>query len=75
MIRAESYLYNLNAGYNARINVILNKKPEWKVPILDYVKNNNYPGWMKYLGRWDMAFRKGVLKLPMSHLFYVLGQK
>jgi hypothetical protein len=65
----------LHRRYGTRINEVLNRKPEWKVPILDYVKNNKYPGWMQYLGRWDMAFRKGVWKLPMSHLFYVLGEK
>ncbi|GAH16228.1 unnamed protein product, partial [marine sediment metagenome] len=27
------------------------------------------------LTRLDMTFRKGVFKLPMSHLFYVLGRK
>ncbi len=65
----------LHRRYGTRINEVLNRKPEWKVPILDYVKSNSYPGWMKYLGRWDMAFRKGLWKLPMSHLFYVLGEK
>jgi hypothetical protein len=50
-------------------------RPLWSVPILDYIKTGNFPGWMKYLGRWDMAFRKGVFKLPMSHLFYVVGIK
>jgi SAM-dependent methyltransferase len=50
-------------------------KPDWGVPILEYVKTGEYPGWMKLLGRWDMTFRKGVFKLPMSHLFYVLGEK
>lgn len=50
-------------------------KPVWVVPILDYIRSGDFPGWMKYLGRWDMAFRKGVFKLPMSHLFYVLGMK
>lgn len=40
-----------------------------------YVRTGNYPGWMSLLGRWDMMFRKGVFKLPMSHLFYVLGRK
>ena len=50
-------------------------KPIWEVPFLDYMKTGNYPGWMKLLGRWDMLFRKGVLKLPLSHLFYVLGEK
>lgn len=50
-------------------------RPEWEVPFLEYVRTGNYPGWMKLLGRWDMMFRKGVFKLPMSHLFYVLGRK
>ena len=51
------------------------KKPEWEVPIIQYIKTGQYPGWMRALGRWDMSFRKGVFKLPMSHLFYVLGRK
>lgn len=51
------------------------EKPNWEVPFLHYVETGNYPGWMKALGRWDMTFRKGVLKLPLSHLFYVLGKK
>jgi len=50
-------------------------RPQWEVPFLEYVRTGNYPGWMKLLGRWDMMFRKGVFKLPMSHLFYVLGRK
>lgn len=49
-------------------------KPLWEVPFLDYVKHNQYPGWMKKLGKIDMTFRKGVIKLPISHLFYVLGE-
>jgi hypothetical protein len=51
------------------------EKPLWEVPFIGYVKTGNYPGWMKALGLWDMTFRKGVFKLPMSHLFYVLGRK
>jgi hypothetical protein len=50
-------------------------KPDWAVPIIEYAKSGNFPGWMKTLGRWDMIFRKGIFKLPMSHLFYVLGEK
>jgi len=49
-------------------------KPNWEVPIIQYAKSGEFPGWMKALGRWDMTFRKGVFKLPMSHLFYVLGK-
>ena len=59
-----------SAGHNQ-----YQEKPEWVVPMLEYIKNGSYPGWMKRLGRWDMLFRKGLLKLPMSHLFYVLGEK
>lgn len=49
--------------------------PEWKVPFLKYFRTEKYPDWMKMLGRWDMRFRKGLYKLPLSHLFYVLGKK
>lgn len=59
-----------SAGHNQ-----YQKKPEWKVPILDYVKTDRHPDWMRLLGKWDMMFRKGVFKLPMSHLFYVIGRK
>jgi len=51
------------------------KKPDWEVPILKYAKTDQFPCWMKLLGRWDMAFRKRLFKLPMSHLFYIVGSK
>lgn len=51
------------------------EKPDWEVPIIQYIKTRRYPRWMRALGRWDMAFRKGIFKLPLSHLFYVLGKK
>lgn len=50
------------------------RKPIWEVPIIHMIKTNRYPSWMQLLGRWDMAFRKGVFKLALSHLFYVLGE-
>lgn len=50
------------------------KKPDWHVTLLDYIKKDSFPGWMNLLGRWDIKFRKGVFKLPMSHLFYVIGK-
>jgi len=65
----------LHSKFGSRNGKPPKDKPEWKVPILDYVREGKYPGWMKLLGRWDMRFRKGVFKLPMSHLFYVLGKK
>jgi hypothetical protein len=48
-------------------------KPNWEVPVISYIYSDNYPAWMRALGRWDMGFRKGPWKLPLSHLFYVLG--
>ena len=51
------------------------KKPDWEVPIVGYVKTGQFPLWMRALGKWDMTFRKGVFKLPLSHLFYVLGKR
>ena len=59
-----------SAGHNR-----YRQKPEWKVPLLDYVKKNKFPGWMTALGKWDMTFRKGIFKLPLSHLFYIIGKK
>lgn len=50
-------------------------KPLWDVPLLRYVETGRYPGWMQALGKWDMLFRRGLFKLPLSHLFYVLGEK
>jgi hypothetical protein len=49
------------------------EKPRWEVPIVEYARENRFPRWMQLLGQWDMALRKGLFKLPMSHLFYVLG--
>lgn len=50
-------------------------KPDWEVPIIKYAKSGRFPGWMKALGKWDITFRKGIFKLPLSHLFYVIGKK
>jgi hypothetical protein len=63
----------LHRRYGAAGHNQYQEKPDWGVPILDYVKTGKFPEWMKLLGKWDMLFRKGVFKLPMSHLFYVVG--
>ena len=65
----------LHRRFGSKINEPPKEKPVWEVPFLEYVRTGIYPGWMKALGRWDMTFRKGLFKLPMSHLFYVLGGK
>lgn len=65
----------LHRRYGSKGDELPKAKPNWEVPIIQYAKSGDFPGWMKILGRWDMTFRKGVFKLPMSHLFYVLGGK
>ena len=65
----------LHRRYGAGGGLPSARKPNWSVPIIEYEKTGQFPGWMKKLGKWDMTFRKGIFKLPMSHLFYVLGEK
>lgn len=65
----------LHRRFGSRNHESSKKRPVWEVPFLEYVKTGSYPSWMKALGRWDMTFRKGLFKLPLSHLFYVLGKK
>ena len=54
---------------------ILKEKPVWEVPFLEYVRTENYPKWMKAIGKYDMLLRRGLIKLFLSHLFYIVGQK
>ena len=65
----------LHRMYGAAGHNQYQEKPKWAVPILNYIRTGEYPDWMKLLGKWDMLFRKGVFKLPLSHLFYVIGEK
>ena len=65
----------LHRKYGRGLDKKKDEKPDWEVPIIQYAKSGQYPLWMKVLGIWDMTFRKGVFKLPMSHLFYVLGKR
>ncbi len=65
----------LHKKYGKKNEMETIKKPDWEVPIIQYAKSEKFPFWMRALGIWDMAFRKGVFKLPVSHLFYVLGKK
>jgi len=48
---------------------------DWRVPVVDYIKNNRFPMWMNLLRSYDITLRKGYWKLPFSHLFYVIGEK
>lgn len=47
----------------------------WHVPFVDYLRNNEFPLWMKVLSLYDIPLRRGYIKLPFSHLFYVLAEK
>ena len=51
------------------------KALNWGVPVVDYLKAGRFPQWMNLLRSYDIPLRKGYLKLPFSHLFYVLAAK
>ncbi len=65
----------LHRRFGSINNKLPKEKPLWEVPFLKYVRTGNYPAWMTKIGKLDMAPRKGVKKLFMSHLFYALGKK
>lgn len=52
-----------------------NAKIIWKVPFVNYLKNNDFPLWMRILSLYDIPLRRGYTKLPFSHLFYILAKK
>lgn len=43
------------------------KKPHYKYTKINMVR-------LGEVGMMDIALRKGVYKLPMSHIFYVMGK-
>ena len=46
----------------------------WEVPMVEMLKKNKFPLWMRLLGLYDLPLRKGYIKLPVSHLFWVVGE-
>ena len=46
---------------------------DWEVPMVEMLKKNAFPLWMRLLGLYDLPLRRGYIKLPVSHLFWVVG--
>jgi len=57
-----------------RMNIDINKT-DWHSTIVDYIKQENYPVWLKAIWMFEKLPVPMYLKLPYSHLFYVLGEK
>ena len=51
------------------------KKINWTVPYVEYCRSGKIPLWIRTLNLYDITLRKGYIKLPISHLFYVIGKK
>jgi hypothetical protein len=49
--------------------------PQWEVPVVEYLRTGGLPAWIRMLALYDIPLRRGYLKLPFSHLFYVIGSK
>jgi hypothetical protein len=50
-------------------------RPDWEVPMMEYLHSKRVPRWIRALALYDIPLRRGYLKLPFSHLFYVIGSK
>lgn len=48
---------------------------EWQVPYVDYLKNNKFPSWFKYVYFIERLPMPLFLKFIYSHIFFVLGEK
>ena len=48
---------------------------KWEIPFITYLSQNQFPPWMRLLRTYDIPLRKGFIKLPFSHLFYVIAEK
>ena len=57
-----------------RMNTDLTKI-QWHSNIVDYIRNENYPRWMRIIYLFESIPVPRLFKLPFSHLFYVLGRK
>lgn len=57
-----------------KMNVDLNQI-DWHPDIVDHIKQGNYPNWIKAIYCLERFPLPTILKLPYSHLFYVLGEK
>ena len=57
-----------------RMNVDIDKI-DWHPTIVDYIKQRNYPIWIKAIWAFEKLPVPMIVKLPYSHLFYVLGNK
>ena len=50
-------------------------KIDWNPTIVDYIKNGKYPQWIELIWKFEKLPVPLFLKLPYSHIFYVLGSK
>ena len=47
----------------------------WEIPILKYIKDNNYPAWIRIVYFWERFPVPILIKIFYSHLYFVLAEK
>ncbi len=50
------------------------KNVNWKVPYVDYLKNNEFPVWLKYVYFIEKLPLPLFIKFIYAHIFYVMGE-
>jgi hypothetical protein len=57
-----------------RLHRLGDQPKNWVSPYVEYLQNNKFPGWMKWVYVGERLPIPNLFKLPYSHLFYIIGQ-
>ncbi len=57
-----------------RLHRLGDKPKKWICPYADYVKNSQFPLWMKWVYIGERFPIPAWMKLPYSHLYYIVGE-
>jgi hypothetical protein len=57
-----------------RLHRTAQEKKEWVSPYTAYLRDGDFPGWMKWVYLGERLPIPPILKLPYAHLYYALGQ-
>ena len=57
-----------------RLHRLGDQPRKWVSPYVDYLQSKKFPGWMKWVYLGERLPVPNLIKLPYSHLFYIIGQ-
>lgn len=57
-----------------RLHRLGDRPKKWHCPYADYLKNDKFPSWMRWVYFCERIPIPLLMKLPYSHLFYIFGR-